>query len=90
MQVISLVPGLSGLFRFSGGPVPTWGLVLGRSSALLRVVWLCGPLVKRARSNAADAVVAADVFLYRDSSLAPLLDMRRWVGFKLSWTFLMP
>ena len=33
--------------------------------------------MKRARSNAADAVDAADVFLYRDSSIAPLLDMRR-------------
>ena len=32
--------------------------------------------MKRARSNAADAV-DADVFLYRDSSIAPLLDMRR-------------
>ena len=44
---------------------------------MLHVVWLGGPLVKRARSNAADVVDAADVFLYRDSSIAPLLDMRR-------------
>ena len=28
--------------------------------------------MRKARSN------AADVFLYRDSSVAPLLDMRRW------------
>ena len=68
---------LADAFRFSGGPVPTGGLVLGRCSALLRVVWLGGPLVKRARSNAADAVEAVNVFLYRDSSIAPLLDMRR-------------
>ena len=36
-----------------------------------------GPLVRRARANAADAPDAADVFLYCDSSVAPLLDMRR-------------
>ena len=64
-------------FRFSGGPVPFAGLILGRGSALLRSVQLGGPRVRRARANAADAVDAADVFLYRDSSLAPLLDMRR-------------
>ena len=34
-------------------------------------------MVKRARGNAADAVDAADVFLYRDSSIARSLDMRR-------------
>ena len=68
---------LADAYRFSGGPVSTRGLVLGRASAFLRVVWLGGPLVKRVRSNAADAVDAADVFLYRDSSIATLLDMRR-------------
>ena len=31
----------------------------------------------KARGYAADAHDAADVFLYRDSSIAPLLDMRR-------------
>ena len=36
--------------------------------------------MRKARGNAADAHDAADVFLYRDSSVAPLLDMRR--GFK--------
>ena len=64
--------------RFSGGPVTTWGPVLGRGSALFRVVRLGGHMVKRARRNAADADDAADVFLYRDFSVAPLLDMRRW------------
>ena len=63
--------------RFSGGLVPTRGLVLGRGSALFRIVRLGGPMVKRARGNAADAVDAADVFLYRDSSIALLLHMRR-------------
>ena len=81
MQVMFLVHGLSGLgllrlpfadaFRFSGGPVSTGDLVLGRGSALFRVARLGGPLVKRARSN------AADVILCQDSSVAPLLDMRR-------------
>ena len=33
--------------------------------------------MKKARGNAADALDTADVFLYRDSSTAPLLDMRR-------------
>ena len=55
-------------YRFSGGPVPTRGLVLGRGSALFRIVR------RKARGNAADAV---DVFLCRDYSIAPLLDMRR-------------
>ena len=32
--------------------------------------------MKKARGNAADALDAADVFLHRDSSVAPLLDMR--------------
>ena len=70
---------LADAFRFSGGPIPTQGLVLGRGCALLRVVRLGRHRVKKARSNAADAVDAADVFLYRDSSIAPLLDMRRRV-----------
>ena len=57
--------------RFSGGPLPSRCLVLGRSSAVFRVVRLGGHPVRKARAN------AADVFLYRDSSIAPLLDMRR-------------
>ena len=64
-------------FRFSGGPLPSWGLVLGRGSALLSVVRLGGHQVRKARANVADALDAADVFLYRDSSVAPLLDIRR-------------
>ena len=63
--------------QFCGGPIPTKGLVLGRGSALFRVVRLGGHKVRKARGNAADAHDAADVFLYRDSSIAPLLDMRR-------------
>ena len=68
---------LADAYRFSGGPLPSRGLVLGRGAALFRWVQLGGPWVCRARANAADALDAADVFLYRDLSVAPLLDMRR-------------
>ena len=62
-------------FRFSGRPVPAWFLVLGRGSALFRIVRLGGPSVRKARGNAVDV---ANVFLYhQDSSIASLLDMRR-------------
>ena len=64
--------------RFSGGPLPSRGLVLGRGSASFRVVRLGGHPVRKARGNVADVNDAADVFLYRDASIAPLLDMRRW------------
>ena len=33
--------------------------------------------MRKARSDVADAHDAADFFMYRDSSIAPLLDMRR-------------
>ena len=68
---------LADAFQFSGGPLPSRGLVLGRSAALFRRVQLGGHWVRRARPNAADALDAADIFLYQDFSIAPLLDMRR-------------
>ena len=68
---------LADAYRFSGGPLPSKGLVLGRGAALFRWVQLGGPRVRCARANAADALDAADVFLYRDLSVAPLLNMRR-------------
>ena len=68
---------LADSYQFSGGPLPDRGLVLGRESASFRVVRLGGHKVRKARGNAADAHDAADVFLYRDSSISPLLDMRR-------------
>ena len=68
---------LADAYRFAGGPVPTRGLVLGRGSALFRVARLGRQKIRKARSNVADAHDAADVFMYRDSSIAPLLDMRR-------------
>ena len=52
-------------------------MILGRGAALLRWVQLGGPWVRRAHANVADVFDAADIFLYRDFSLAPLLDMRR-------------
>ena len=42
---------LADAFRFSGGP-----------AALLRLVQLGGPRVRRARANTADALDAADIF----------------------------
>ena len=71
---------LSDAYRFSGGPLPGRGLVLGRGSASFRVVRLGDHRIRKARGSVADAHDAADVFLYRDSSVAPLRDMRR--GFK--------
>ena len=68
---------LADAYRFSGVPIPYRGLVLGRGSALFRVVRLGGHKVKKARGNVSDVDDAAGVFLYRDSSIAPLLDMRR-------------
>ena len=63
---------LADAYRFSGGPIPCRGLVLGRGSALFRVVRLGVRLVWKARGNVSDVGDAAGVFLYRDSSIAPL------------------
>ena len=68
---------LADAYRFSGGPLPSRGLVLGRGRASFRVVMLGGHKIRKARGYAADAIDAADVFLYRASSICPLLDMRR-------------
>ena len=52
-------------------------MVLGRGSALFRVVRLGGHKVRKARGNVSDDDDVAGVFLYRDSSVVLLLDMRR-------------
>ena len=52
-------------------------MILGRGSALFRVERLGGHKVRKARGNVSDVDDAAGVFLYRDSSIAPLPDMRR-------------
>ena len=64
-------------YRFSGGPLPSRVLVLGRGSAMFRVVRLGGHPVRKARGKIADVHDAADVFLNCDSSVASLVDMRR-------------
>ena len=50
---------------------------MGRGTARMRVVRQGGLKVRKARNNAADAHEGGDVFMYRDSSAAPLLDLRR-------------
>ena len=68
---------LADAFRFAGGPVPARGLVLGRGMARMRTVRIGGPIVRSVRRNAADVGEVDDVSLYRDSSAAPVLDLRR-------------
>ena len=50
-------------------------MVLGCGKARFRLFG--GHKVRKVRCNAVDVHDAADVFLYRDASIAPLLDMRR-------------
>ena len=86
VQVMSLVLGTCGLLlrkllllTLFGLLVamPERGLILGRSTARMRVVRLGGPGVRKARKNAADGHEGRDVFMYRVSSAAPLFDLRR-------------
>ena len=63
---------LADAYRFSGGPVPDRGLVLGRGTARFGLVPLGGHKVWKVRGSAVDVHDAADIFLYRDSSVAPL------------------
>ena len=50
---------------------------MGKGTARMRVVRLGGPEVREAWKNAADAHEGGNVFMYRHSSAAPLLDLRR-------------
>ena len=68
---------LADAFQFAGGPVPARGLVLGRSAARMRTVRLGGPVVRSVKRSAVGAGEFDDVSLYRDSSAAPVLDLRR-------------
>ena len=70
---------LADAFQFAGGLVPSRGLVLGRGGAKFRIVRLGGPEFRKARGGVDDVHEAGDVFMYRDSSIAPLLDLRRRV-----------
>ena len=51
--------------------------MVGRGAARFRVVRLGGPNVRKARNGVADDHNGGDVFMYRDSSIAPLLDLWR-------------
>ena len=68
---------LADAFQFAGGPVPVRGLILGRGMARIRTVRLGGPMVHSVRRSAAGDGDVDDVSLYRDSSAAPVLDLRR-------------
>ena len=68
---------LADAFRFAGVPVPTRGLVLGRSMVRIRTVRLGGPIVRSVKRSATRDGDLDDVSLYRDSSAAPVLDLRR-------------
>ena len=65
------------LFNWLGGLSHRRGLVLGRGMVRMRSVRLGGPIVRSVRRNAADIGEIGDVSLYRDSSAAPVLDLRR-------------
>ena len=67
---------LADAYQFCGAPSrpEVWLLVEG---CFVPGCQAWGLKVRKARGNVADALDAADVFLYRDSSIAPLLDMRR-------------
>ena len=64
-------------YSLAGGPRPCHGFALGRGVARFRQVRLGGCRARKVRRNAVDVHDAADVFLYRDASIAPVLDMRR-------------
>ena len=68
---------LADAFQFAGGPVPVRGLVLGRGMARFRTVRLGSPMVRSVRRSAIGDGDVDDVSLYRDSSAAPVLDLRR-------------
>ena len=78
MLVMSLVLGLCGLLLWRLLLLTLIGLlVMGRGTARMRTVRLGGPMKRPVRGNAADAQEGGEVLLYRDSSAAPVLDLRR-------------
>ena len=64
-------------FCLAGGPVSVRAFCLGRGLACFSKVRLGGPKVRRVRARCSDPVDAALVDLYRDHSVAPLVDLRR-------------
>ena len=63
------------LFCLGGGPILDGSLAFGRGLAQFRVVKLRGLFVRTARNNVADLHDGCDVFMYRDSSIAPWSDL---------------
>ena len=68
---------LADAFRFAGRRVRARGLVLGRGMVRIRTVRLGGLIVRSVRKSATRDGDVDDVSLYRDSSAAPVLDLRR-------------
>ena len=68
---------LAHAYRLAGGSEPGHGVRLGRGHAQFSVVRLGGPEMRSARSRCADPGDGALVDLYRDSSIAPLIHLRR-------------
>ena len=67
-------------FCLAGGPVPERGFCLGRGLACFNRVRLGGPKVRRVRARCSDPGDAALVDLYRDHSVAPVLDVIAAIG----------
>ena len=64
-------------YCLAGGPVPDRGFHLGRGAARFNRVRLGGPKVRKARARCLDPGDGALVDLYRDASVAPLVDLKR-------------
>ena len=64
-------------FCLAGGPVSERGFCLGRGLGCFNRVRLGGPKVRRVRARCSDPGDGALVDLYRDNSVAPLVDLRR-------------
>ena len=68
---------LADAYCFSGGPIPSRGLVLGRGTARLRVVRLGGPEVRKVRVMLLILLTVGTFICIVILPLAPLLDLRR-------------
>ena len=64
-------------YCLAGGPIPDRRFHLGRGVARFNRVRLGGPRVRKARARCFDPGDGAQVDLFRDASVAPLVDLRR-------------
>ena len=64
-------------YRLAGEPEPERGISLGRGAARFSAIRLGSPKMRSARPRCADPGGGAQVDLYRDGSIAPLVDLRR-------------